>query len=72
MMHGEKMPPALWLWLVTAVLTRLIGAGAVMLYRLVMTALLLWLASLCVSLRLSQADESDSLDLTQHAERLGA
>ncbi|MDQ3059048.1 MAG: ammonium transporter [Pseudomonadota bacterium] len=54
-----------------SVLTQLIGAGAVMLYSLVMTALLLWLTSLCVSLRVSEAEEIDGLDITQHAERLG-
>ena len=54
-----------------SVLTQLIGAGAVMVYSLVMTALLLWITSLCVSLRVSESDESDGLDITQHAERLG-
>jgi Amt family ammonium transporter len=54
-----------------SVLTQLIGAGAVMLYSLAMTALLLWITSLCVSLRVSEADEIDGLDITQHAERLG-
>lgn len=54
-----------------SVLTQLIGAGAVMLYSLCMTALLLWVTSLFVSLRVSEAEEIDGLDITQHAERLG-
>ena len=54
-----------------SVLTQLIGVGAVMLYSLLMTALLLWITSLCVSLRVSEADEVEGLDITQHAERLG-
>jgi ammonium transporter, Amt family len=53
------------------VLTQAIGAGAVMLYSLFMTALALWVTSLVVSLRVSEASESDGLDITQHAERLG-
>ena len=54
-----------------SVLTQAIGAGSVMLYSLVMTALLLWITSLFVSLRVSDADEIDGMDITQHAERLG-
>ncbi|CAN7395288.1 ammonium transporter [Polaromonas sp. LjRoot131] len=54
-----------------SVLTQAIGAGAVMLYSLFMTALALWVTSLLVSLRVSEASESDGLDITQHAERLG-
>jgi Amt family ammonium transporter len=54
------------------VLTQLISVGAVILYSLVMTALLLWITSLFVSLRVSEAEEADGLDITQHAERLGA
>jgi Amt family ammonium transporter len=53
------------------VLTQAIGAGSVMLYSLFMTALALWITSLIVSLRVSEASESDGLDITQHAERLG-
>jgi Amt family ammonium transporter len=53
------------------VMTQAIGAGAVMLYSLFMTALALWVTSLIVSLRVSEASESDGLDITQHAERLG-
>jgi Amt family ammonium transporter len=54
-----------------SVLTQAIGAGSVMLYSLFMTALALWITSLIVSLRVSEASESDGLDITQHAERLG-
>jgi ammonium transporter, Amt family len=53
------------------VMTQAIGAGAVMLYSLFMTALALWITSLIVSLRVNEAAESDGLDITQHAERLG-
>jgi len=53
------------------VMTQAIGAGAVMLYSLFMTALALWVTSLVVSLRVGEAAESDGLDITQHAERLG-
>ena len=52
-------------------LTQLIGAGSVMLYSLFMTALALWLTSKFVSLRVGEASESDGLDISQHAERLG-
>ena len=55
-----------------SVLIQFVGAGSVMLYSLVMTALLLWITSLFVSLRVSDADEIDGMDITQHAERLGA
>lgn len=54
-----------------SLMTQAIGAGAVMLYSLFMTALALWVTSLIVSLRVSEAAESDGLDITQHAERLG-
>lgn len=53
------------------VMTQAIGAGAVMLYSLFMTALALWITSLIVSLRVNEAAESDGLDITQHAERIG-
>lgn len=55
-----------------SVLTQLIGVGAVVLYSLLMTALVLWVTSRFVGLRVSEAAESDGLDLTQHAERLGS
>ncbi len=54
-----------------SLLVQFISAGSVMLYSMVMTAVALWLTSRMVSLRVSEADESDGLDLTQHAERLG-
>ena len=55
-----------------SVLIQFIGTGTVMLYSLIMTAFLLWITSLCVSLRVSESAESDGLDIDQHAERLGA
>ncbi len=54
-----------------SVLNQFIGAGSVMFYSLFMTALALWVTSLFVSLRVSEGSESDGLDITQHAERLG-
>jgi len=54
-----------------SVLTQALGAGSVMLYSLVMTALLLWVTSRFVSLRVGEAAEIDGLDIDQHAERLG-
>ena len=54
-----------------SVLTQAVGAGSVMLYSLVMTALLLWVTSRFVSLRVGEAAEIDGLDIDQHAERLG-
>ncbi|MBH2020259.1 ammonium transporter [Polaromonas sp.] len=54
-----------------SVLIQFVGAGTVMLYSLVMTGLLLWITSLCVSLRVSETAESDGLDIDQHAERMG-
>ena len=54
-----------------SLLTQFISAGSVMLYSLFMTALALWITSKFVSLRVSEASESDGLDITQHAERLG-
>jgi ammonium transporter, Amt family len=53
------------------VLVQFVSVGSVMLYSLVMTALLLWVTSRFVSLRVSEAAESDGLDIDQHAERLG-
>ena len=54
-----------------SVLTQFIGAGSVMLYSLLMTALVLWITSLFVSLRVGETSESDGLDISQHAERMG-
>jgi Amt family ammonium transporter len=49
-----------------------ISALAVMAYSAVMTALLLWLVRLAVSLRVDEADEVQGLDVSQHREHLGA
>ena len=54
-----------------SVLAQLAGVGAVMLYSLTMTTLLLWITSRFVSLRVSESAERDGLDIDQHAERLG-
>jgi ammonium transporter, Amt family len=53
------------------VLTQAIGAGAVLLYSLFMTALVLWVTSRFVSLRVGDALEAEGLDASQHAERMG-
>lgn len=54
-----------------SVLLQLIGVGAVVLYSLLMTALVLWITSRFVGLRVSEVAENDGLDITEHAERLG-
>jgi ammonium transporter, Amt family len=54
-----------------SVLTQAIGAGAVLLYSLIMTALVLWVTSRLVSLRVSEALEAEGLDISQHAESIG-
>ncbi len=54
-----------------SVLTQLIGSASVMVYSLVMTAFVLWITSLFVSLRVGETSESDGLDISQHAERMG-
>ena len=54
-----------------SVLIQFVGTGAVMLYSLVMTGLLLWITSQFVSLRVSETAENDGLDIDQHAERMG-
>ena len=54
-----------------SVLTQAIGAGAVLCYSLLMTAMVLWITSLVFSLRVSDSSESDGLDIAQHAERMG-
>ena len=54
-----------------SVLTQAIGAGAVLCYSLLMTAVVLWITSLVFSLRVSDSSESDGLDIAQHAERMG-
>jgi Amt family ammonium transporter len=55
-----------------SVLTQAIGAGAVMLYSLVMTALLLWLTKLIVGLRVDEQSELTGLDIAQHRERISS
>ena len=53
-----------------SLLTQAIGIGAVLCYSLLMTALVLWITSLLFSLRVSEASESDGMDISQHAERI--
>lgn len=53
-----------------SVLTQAIGVGAVLCYSLLMTAVVLWITSLFFSLRVSEASESDGMDISQHAERI--
>ncbi len=55
-----------------SVLTQAIGAGAVMLYSLVMTALLLWITKLIVGLRVDEQSELTGLDIAQHRERISS
>ncbi|MFC6282405.1 MULTISPECIES: ammonium transporter [Polaromonas] len=54
------------------VLIQFIGAGSVLLYSFLMTGLALWITSLLVSLRVGETSETDGLDISQHAERLGS
>lgn len=54
-----------------SVFTQLIGVGSVIVYSFFMTALALWLTSVCVVLRVSEKAEIEGLDITEHAERLG-
>ena len=54
-----------------SLLTQFIGAGSVMLYSLFMTGLALWITSMIVSLRVGETSETDGLDISQHAERMG-
>lgn len=53
-----------------SVLTQAIGAGAVLLYSLVGTALLLWITTLIVGLRVDEQSEFNGLDISQHRERV--
>jgi len=48
-----------------------IGVGSVALYSLLMTGLALWVTSLMVDLRVSEASEVEGLDISQHAESMG-
>jgi len=49
-----------------------VGAGSVALYSLLMTGMVLWVTSLIVNIRVSEASETEGLDLSQHAEKMGA
>ena len=51
--------------------TQAIGVGAVMLFSLVGTALLLWITNLVLGLRVDEQSEQTGLDIAQHRERLG-
>ena len=51
--------------------TQAIGVGAVMLFSLVGTALLLWITNLVVGLRVDEQSEQTGLDIAQHREHLG-
>ena len=53
-----------------SVVTQLIAAGATLVYSGVMTALLLWLVKLVIGLRLTERQEQEGLDLSQHGERV--
>lgn len=55
----------------SSLLVQFIGAGSVALYSLFMTGVALWITSLFVSLRVGENSETDGLDISQHAERLG-
>jgi Amt family ammonium transporter len=55
-----------------SVLTQAIGVGAVMIYSLVMTALLLWLTKFIVGLRVDEQSELTGLDIAQHRERISS
>lgn len=54
-----------------SLITQAIGAGAVLAYSLLMTALVLWVTSKLVTLRVGDSSEADGLDISQHAERIG-
>jgi len=51
--------------------TQAIGVGAVMVFSLVGTALLLWITNLVLGLRVDEQSEQVGLDIAQHRERLG-
>lgn len=54
-----------------SLLNQVIGVGAVLCYSLIMTAVVLWLTSLFISLRVTETAETDGGDISQHAERIG-
>jgi ammonium transporter, Amt family len=47
-----------------------LAAGATVVYSAVVTALLLWLVKVVVGLRVTERQEQDGLDLSQHGERI--
>ncbi len=51
--------------------TQAIGVGAVVLFSLAGTALLLWITNLVVGLRVDEQSEQTGLDIAQHREHLG-
>ncbi len=55
-----------------SIVTQAIGAGSVMVYSLVMTALLLWLTKFIVGLRVDEQSELTGLDIAQHRERISS
>ncbi|RYF27522.1 MAG: ammonium transporter [Comamonadaceae bacterium] len=54
-----------------SLLTQALGAGAVMAYSLVASALLLWVVDVVLGLRVDEPAELQGLDLSQHRERIG-
>jgi Amt family ammonium transporter len=55
-----------------SIITQAIDAGAVLAYSLFMTALLLWVTTLIVGLRVDEQSELTGLDIAQHRERIGS
>jgi Amt family ammonium transporter len=51
--------------------TQAVGVGAVMLFSLVGTALLLWITNFIIGVRVDEQSEQTGLDIAQHRERLG-
>ncbi|KAB2893684.1 MAG: ammonium transporter, partial [Burkholderiaceae bacterium] len=51
--------------------TQAMGVGAVMLFSLLGTAVLLWITDRAVGLRVDEASEQQGLDIAQHREHLG-
>lgn len=54
-----------------SVVTQLIGALAVLAYSAVVTAVILWITSMIVALRVNEEEEQDGLDLSLHREKVG-
>ncbi|NDY90520.1 ammonium transporter [Ideonella sp. TBM-1] len=53
-----------------SVLTQAIAAGATLVYSGLMTALILWVVKMLIGLRVTERQEQDGLDLSQHGERV--